>query len=96
MIFLQPTFCLGAYGPGATPVPIPNTAVKLGRVDGSMAKRYARVDRRQDRVLEDQNKALEGLISFMMNYEILGIDMIKKMLRMREIYGKASFTSGAS
>ena len=29
--------CLGAYGPGETPVPIPNTAVKLGRVDGSMA-----------------------------------------------------------
>jgi len=27
--------CLGAYSPGETPVPIPNTAVKLGRVDGS-------------------------------------------------------------
>ena len=36
LIFL-PTLCLGAYGPGETPVPIPNTAVKLGRVDGSVA-----------------------------------------------------------
>ncbi len=43
--------CLGAHSVGETPVPIPNTAVKPGSADGSVAQRHARVGRCQDSVL---------------------------------------------
>jgi hypothetical protein len=49
---LFPALRLGAYGPGETPVPIPNTAVKPRRANGSKLLRLARVGRRQDTVLE--------------------------------------------
>ena len=37
IVLYSSAFRLGAYSPGETPVPIPNTAVKPGHVDGSMA-----------------------------------------------------------
>ena len=51
--------CLGAHSVGETPVPIPNTAVKPGRADGSVAQRHARVGRCQDSVLISVDFSLE-------------------------------------
>lgn len=43
---MEKTQCLGAFCGGGTPVPIPNTAVKLASADGSLIE--ARVGQRQD------------------------------------------------